>query len=196
MSSERVKKELYETAMTGEKALTSLMYVQMTLYAAKSQKTYARVRSEGRARMRHTGLHMNQYLRAAGKDLESFRNRLKETHLPEELQSKAETFLVQTVHALDVTEKKQMYRRELIGMEEKVKETAEQIEGAAERHAGAWSISHRLDRLCVTSKTVPVRYCGQRSRRTDADYAKSVDFSKTNCSDKHRLASGLFPSQM
>ena len=32
------------------------------------------------------------------------------------------------VHALDVTEKKQMYRRELIGMEEKVKETAEQIE--------------------------------------------------------------------
>ena len=82
--------------MTGEKALTSLMYVQMTLYAAKSQKTYARVRSEGRARMRHTGLHMNQYLRAAGKDLESFRNRLKETHLPEELQSKAETFLVQT----------------------------------------------------------------------------------------------------
>ena len=31
-------------------------------------------------------------------------------------------------HALDVTEKKQMYRRELIGMEEKVKETAEQIE--------------------------------------------------------------------
>ena len=127
MSSQRVKKELYETAMTGEKALTSLMYVQMTLYAAKSQKTYARVRSEGRARMRHTGLHMNQYLRAAGKDLESFRNRLKETHLPEELQSKAETFLVQTVHALDV-EKKQMYRRELIGMEEKVKETAEQIE--------------------------------------------------------------------
>ena len=121
MSSQRVKKELYETAMTGEKALTSLMYVQMTLYAAKSQKTYARVRSEGRARMRHTGLHMNQYLRAAG-------NRLKETHLPEELQSKAETFLVQTVHALDVTEKKQMYRRELIGMEEKVKETAEQIE--------------------------------------------------------------------
>ena len=112
MSSQRVKKELYETAMTGEKALTSLMYVQMTLYAAKSQKTYARVRSEGRAR----------------KDLESFRNRLKETHLPEELQSKAETFLVQTVHALDVTEKKQMYRRELIGMEEKVKETAEQIE--------------------------------------------------------------------
>ena len=102
MSSQRVKKELYETAMTGEKALTSLMYVQMTLYAAKSQKTYARVRS--------------------------FRNRLKETHLPEELQSKAETFLVQTVHALDVTEKKQMYRRELIGMEEKVKETAEQIE--------------------------------------------------------------------
>ena len=126
MSSQRVKKELYETAMTGEKALTSLMYVQMTLYAAKSQKTYARVRSEGRARMRHMGLHMNQYLRAAGKDLESFRNRLKETHLP--LQSKAETFLVQTVHALDVTEKKQMYRRELIGMEEKVKETAEQIE--------------------------------------------------------------------
>ena len=124
MSSQRVKKELYETAMTGEKALTSLMYVQMTLYAA----TYARVRSEGRARMRHTGLHMNQYLRAAGKDLESFRNRLKETHLPEELQSKAETFLVQTVHVLDVTEKKQMYRGELIGLEEKVKEIAEQIE--------------------------------------------------------------------
>ena len=50
------KKELYETAMTGEKALTSLMYAQMTLYAAKSQKTYARVqRSEGRARMRHMG---------------------------------------------------------------------------------------------------------------------------------------------
>ena len=78
--------------------------------------------------MRHTGIHMNQYLRAAGKDLESFRNRLKETHLPEELQSKAETFLVQTVHVLDVTEKKQMYRGELIGLEEKVKEIAEQIE--------------------------------------------------------------------
>ena len=51
MSSERVKKELYETAMTGEKALTSLMYVQMTLYAAKSQRTYAKVRGEGRAMM-------------------------------------------------------------------------------------------------------------------------------------------------
>ena len=128
MSSQRVKKELYETAMTGEKALTSLMYVQMTLYAAKSQRTYAKVRGEGRAMMRHTGIHMNQYLRAAGNDLERFRNRLKETHLPEELQPKAGAFLVQTVHALDVTEKKQMYRRELIGMEEKVKETAEQIE--------------------------------------------------------------------
>ena len=128
MSSQRVKQDLYETAMTGEKALTSLMYVQMTLYAAKSQKTYDSVRSEGRARMRHTGLHMNQYLRAAGQDLESFRNRLKETHLPEELQSKAGIFLVQTVHALEVTEKKQMYRGELIGLEEKVKEIAEQIE--------------------------------------------------------------------
>ena len=65
------------TAMTGEKALTSLMYVQMTLYAAKSQRTYAKVRGEGRAMMRHTGIHMNQYLRAAGNDLESFRIRLK-----------------------------------------------------------------------------------------------------------------------
>ena len=37
-------------------------------------------------------------------------------------------FLVQTVHALEVTEKKQMYRGELIGLEEKVKEIAEQIE--------------------------------------------------------------------
>ena len=46
--------------MTGEKALTSLMYVQMTLYAAKSQRTYAKVRGEGRAMMRHTGIHMNQ----------------------------------------------------------------------------------------------------------------------------------------
>ncbi len=36
MSSERVKKELYETAMTGEKALTSLMYVQMD--TVRSQK--------------------------------------------------------------------------------------------------------------------------------------------------------------
>ena len=102
MSSERVKKELYETAMTGEKALTSLMYVQMTLYAAKSQRTYAKVRGEGRAMMRHTGIHMNQYLRAAGNDLERFRNRLKETHLPEELQPKAGAFLVQTVHTESV----------------------------------------------------------------------------------------------
>ena len=47
---------------------------------------------------------------------------------PEELQSKAGIFLVQTVHALEVTEKKQMYRGELIGLEEKVKEIAEQIE--------------------------------------------------------------------
>ena len=101
MSSERVKKELYETAMTGEKALTSLMYVQMTLYAAKSQRTYAKVRGEGRAMMRHTGIHMNQYLRAAGNDLESFRIRLKETHLPDELQPKAGAFLVQTVHTFD-----------------------------------------------------------------------------------------------
>ena len=143
MSSQRVKKELYETAMTGEKALTSLMYVQMTLYAAKSQKTYARVRSEGRARMRHTGLHMNQYLRAAGKDLESFRNRLKETHLPEELQSKAETFLVQTVHALDVTEKNRCTQgTDRDGRESKGNSRTDR--GAAEKHAGAWSISHRL----------------------------------------------------
>ncbi len=144
MSSQRVKKELYETAMTGEKALTSLMYVQMTLYAAKSQKTYARVRSEGRARMRHTGLHMNQYLRAAGKDLESFRNRLKETHLPEELQSKAETFLVQTVHALDVTEKKTDVPQGTDRDGRESKGNSRTDRGAAEKHAGAWSISHRL----------------------------------------------------
>ena len=50
--------------------------------------------------MRHTGIHMNQYLRAAGNDLESFRIRLKETHLPDELQPKAGAFLVQTVHTL------------------------------------------------------------------------------------------------
>lgn len=136
MSSERVKKELYETAMTGEKALTSLMYVQMTLHAAKSQRTYAKVRGEGRAMMRHTGIHMNQYLRAAGNDLESFRIRLKETHLPDELQPKADelqpkagAFLVQTVHTFDTTEKNQMYRQELLGLEAKVKEIAEQIEG-------------------------------------------------------------------
>lgn len=129
MSSERVKKELYETAMTGEKALTSLMYVQMTLYAAKSQRTYAKVRGEGSAMMRHTGIHMNQYLRAAGNDLESFRIRLKETHLPDELQPKAGAFLVQTVHTFDTTEKNQMYRQELLGLEAKVKEIAEQIEG-------------------------------------------------------------------
>lgn len=135
MSSQRVKKELYETAMTGEKALTSLMYVQMTLYAAKSQKTYARVRSEGRARMRHTGLHMNQYLRAAGKDLESFRNRLKETHLPEELQSKAETFLVQTVHALDVTEKKTDVPQGTDRDGRESKGNSRTDRGAAEKHA-------------------------------------------------------------
>ena len=118
--------------MTGEKALTSLMYVQMTLYAAKSQKTYARVRSEGRARMRHTGLHMNQYLRAAGKDLESFRNRLKETHLPEELQSKGRNISGPDGTCAGCDGEKTDVRRELIGMEEKVKETAEQIRGAAE----------------------------------------------------------------
>ena len=122
------KKRIVRNCNDRRKGTDSLMYVQMTLYAAKSQKTYDSVRSEGRARMRHTGLHMNQYLRAAGQDLESFRNRLKETHLPEELQSKAGIFLVQTVHALEVTEKKQMYRGELIGLEEKVKEIAEQIE--------------------------------------------------------------------
>ena len=72
MSSERVKKELYETAMTGEKALTSLMYVQMTLYAAKSQRTYAKVRGEGRAMMRHTGIHMNQYLGLQGMTWKAF----------------------------------------------------------------------------------------------------------------------------
>ena len=142
MSSQRVKKELYETAMTGEKALTSLMYVQMTLYAAKSQKTYARVRSEGRARMRHTGLHMNQYLRAAGKDLESFRNRLKETHLPEELQSKAETFLVQTVHGCDGEKTDVPQGTDRDGRESKGNSRTDR--GAAEKHAGAWSISHRL----------------------------------------------------
>lgn len=129
MSSERVKKELQETAMTGEKALTSLMYVQMMLYAAKSQRTYAKVRGEGKVMMRHTGIHMNQYLNAAGNDLESFRSRLKETHLPEELQPKAGAFLIQTVHALDAAEKTQMYREELLGLEEKVKEITEQIEG-------------------------------------------------------------------
>ena len=46
MSSERVKKELYETAMTGEKALTSLMYVQMTLYAENVCKGARRGQSD------------------------------------------------------------------------------------------------------------------------------------------------------
>ena len=79
--------------------------------------------------MRPTGIHMNLYLRAAGNDLESFRIRLKETHLPYELQPKAGAFLVQTVHTFDTTEKNQMYRQELLGLEAKVKEIAEQIEG-------------------------------------------------------------------
>ena len=97
----------------------------------RSQKpeNVRKVRGEGRAMMRHTGIHMNQYLRAAGNDLESFRIRLKETHLPDELQPKAGAFLVQTVHTFDTTEKNQMYRQELLGLEAKVKEIAEQIEG-------------------------------------------------------------------
>ena len=90
------------------------------------------------------GLHMNQYLRAAGKDLESFRNRLKETHLPEELQSKAETFLVQTVHALDVTEKKTDVPQGTDRDGRESKGNSRTDRGAAEKHAGAWSISHRL----------------------------------------------------
>lgn len=49
MSSQRVKKELYETAMTGEKALTSLMYVQMTLYAAKGNSRTDRGAAEKHA---------------------------------------------------------------------------------------------------------------------------------------------------
>ena len=49
MSSERVKKELYETAMTGEKALTSLMYVQMTLYAAKKPENVCKGARRGQS---------------------------------------------------------------------------------------------------------------------------------------------------
>ena len=55
------------------------------------------------------------------------RIRLKETHLPDELQPKAGAFLVQTVHTFDTTEKNQMYRQELLGLEAKVKEIAEQL---------------------------------------------------------------------
>lgn len=123
------EKRIIRNSNDRRKGTDSLMYVQMTLYAAKSQRTYAKVRGEGRAMMRHTGIHMNQYLRAAGNDLESFRIRLKETHLPDELQPKAGAFLVQTVHTFDTTEKNQMYRQELLGLEAKVKEIAEQIEG-------------------------------------------------------------------
>ena len=112
--------------MTGEKALTSLMYVQMTLYAAKSQRTYAKVRGEGRAMMRHTGIHMNQYLRAAGNDLESFRIRLKETHLPDELQPKAGAFLVQTVHTFGYDREKSDVPPGTLGLEAKSKRNSEQ----------------------------------------------------------------------
>lgn len=143
MSSQRVKKELYETAMTGEKALTSLMYVQMTLYAAKSQKTYARVRSEGRARMRHMGLHMNQYLRAAGKDLESFRNRLKETHLPEgSVKGRNISGPDGTCAGCDGEKTDVPQGTDRDGRESKGNSRTDR--GAAEKHAGAWSISHRL----------------------------------------------------
>ncbi len=42
MSSERVKQELYETAMTGEKALTSLTVI-MYRYTVRSQKPRERM---------------------------------------------------------------------------------------------------------------------------------------------------------
>lgn len=144
MSSQRVKKELYETAMTGEKALTSLMYVQMTLYAAKSQKTYARVRSEGRARMRHMGLHMNQYLRAAGKDLEMLSK-------PSERDTSAGRASVKgrnisgpdgTCAGCDGEKTDVPQGTDRDGRESKGNSRTDR--GAAEKHAGAWSISHRL----------------------------------------------------
>jgi len=140
MSSQRVKKELYETAMTGEKALTSLMYVQMTLYAAKSQKTYARVRSEGRARMRHTGLHMNQYLRASGK-----------LSKPSERDTSAGRASVKgrnisgpdgTCAGCDGEKTDVPQGTDRDGRESKGNSRTDR--GAAEKHAGAWSISHRL----------------------------------------------------
>lgn len=142
MSSQRVKKELYETAMTGEKALTSLMYVQMTLYAAKSQKTYARVRSEGRARMRHTGLQsvFKSGWKGSGK-----------LSKPSERDTSAGRASVKgrnisgpdgTCAGCDGEKTDVPQGTDRDGRESKGNSRTDR--GAAEKHAGAWSISHRL----------------------------------------------------
>ena len=129
--------------MTGEKALTSLMYVQMTLYAAKSQKTYARVRSEGRARMRHMGLHMNQY--------KSGRKGSGKLSKPSERDTSAGRASVKgrnisgpdgTCAGCDGEKTDVPQGTDRDGRESKGNSRTDR--GAAEKHAGAWSISHRL----------------------------------------------------
>ena len=118
MSSQRVKKELYETAMTGEKALTSLMYVQMTLYesvfksgrkgSGKLSKPSERDTSAGRASVKGRNISGPDGT-CAGCDGEK-------TDVPQ--------------------------GTDRDGRESKGNSRTDR--GAAEKHAGAWSISHRL----------------------------------------------------
>ena len=55
MQRESEKRIIRENSNDRRKGTDQSDVVQMTLYAAKSQKTYAKVRGEGRAMMRHTG---------------------------------------------------------------------------------------------------------------------------------------------
>ena len=123
MSSERIKKEMKDAAILGERTLTSLLYVQVTLYAAKSQKISSMIASgSGRAVMRQTGSNMNTYMRAAGLDLKRFREQLHETHIPSQLQPKVSKFMMMTAHPFDEVQRKRMSLEDVGRLEKKVEE--------------------------------------------------------------------------
>ena len=88
--------------------------------------------------------------------------RLKETHLPDELQPKAGAFSGFRRYILLIRQRKnQMYRQELLGLEAKVKEIAEQIEGLLKGMRELWSIKRREQGI-RNSKTFLFFFCGHR----------------------------------
>ncbi|MCI5650395.1 MAG: hypothetical protein ACI4EG_07000 [Fusicatenibacter sp.] len=123
MSSERIKKEMKDAAIMGERALTSLLYVQVTLYAAKSQKICSMTgNGSGRAMLRHTGIHMNAYIRTAGQDLNQFREQLHITHVPSQLQPKVGKFMMVTAHPFEEVHGKRMCPEDVTRLEKKVED--------------------------------------------------------------------------
>lgn len=144
MSSQRVKKELYETAMTGEKALTSLMYDTDDTVCSKKPENVCQGAKRGACKDAPHGASYESVFKSGRKGSGKLSK-------PSERDTSAGRASVKgrnisgpdgTCAGCDGEKTDVPQGTDRDGRESKGNSRTDR--GAAEKHAGAWSISHRL----------------------------------------------------